>query len=150
LGEHLIKCGHLLVLVPAAAVKNNRSLLDGRWDKHDTKDSANVADLISQGECLYYEYPDTKVRDIRNLLSLKRRLKKEEHGLRVRSSLRFISGCAHRFPQQQGFHDVLHQEGVCPPNGLKRELIDSLGNFAEGFFLLTGSTIGCPLGFSPQ
>jgi len=42
------------------------------------------------------------------------------------------------------------QEGVCPPNGLKRDLIDSLGKFAEGFFLLTGSTIGCPLGFSPQ
>jgi transposase len=68
----------------AAAVKNNRRLLDGRWDKHDTKDSANVADLISQGKCLYYEYPDPRVQDLRNLLSLKRRLKKEEHGLRVR------------------------------------------------------------------
>ena len=84
LGEHLIKCGHLVVLVSTAAVKNNRQLLDGRWDKHDTKDSANVADLISQGKCLYYEYPDQKVRDLRSLLSLKRRLKKEEHGLRVR------------------------------------------------------------------
>ena len=84
LGEHLIKCGHLLVLVSASAVKNNRPLLDGRWDKHDTKDAANVADLISQGKCLYYEYPDQDIRDLRNLLSLKRRLKKEEHGLRVR------------------------------------------------------------------
>jgi len=84
LAEHLLKCGHVVVLVSAAAVKNNRQLLDSRWDKHDTKDSANVADLISQGKCLYYEYPDPKVRDIRNLLSLKRRLKKEEHGLRVR------------------------------------------------------------------
>ena len=84
LGEHLIKCGHRVVLVAGAAVKHNRSLLDGRWDKHDTKDSANVADLISQGKCLYYEYPNPKVRDLRNLLSLKRRLKKEEHGLRVR------------------------------------------------------------------
>jgi transposase len=84
LGEHLIKCGHLVVLVSGAAVKHNRSLLDGRWDKHDTKDSANVADLISQGKFLYYEYPDPKMQDLRNLLSLKRRLKKEEHGLRVR------------------------------------------------------------------
>jgi transposase len=84
LGEHLIKCGHLVVLVSATAVKNNRTLLDGRWDKHDTKDSANVADLICQGKCLYYEYPDSKIQDLRNLLSLKRRLKKEEHGLRVR------------------------------------------------------------------
>lgn len=84
LGEHLIKCGHMVVLVSAAAVKNNRPLLDGRWDKHDTKDSANVADLISQGKCLYYECPDPTVQSIRSLLSLKRRLKKEEHGLRVR------------------------------------------------------------------
>ncbi len=84
LGEHLIRCGRQLVLVSASAVKHNRSLLDGRWDKHDTKDSANVADLISQGKCLYYEYPHPKVQDLRNLLSLKRRLKKEEHGLRVR------------------------------------------------------------------
>jgi len=84
LGEHLIRCGHMVVLVSGAAVKHNRSLLDGRWDKHDTKDSANVADLISQGKFLFYEYPDPKMQDLRNLLSLKRRLKKEEHGLRIR------------------------------------------------------------------
>ena len=29
LGEHLIKCGNMVVLVSGAAVKNNRSLLDG-------------------------------------------------------------------------------------------------------------------------
>ena len=39
-----------MVLVSGNAVKNNRELLDGRWDKHDVKDSANVADLISQGK----------------------------------------------------------------------------------------------------
>lgn len=84
LGEHLIKCGHLVVLVSTAAAKNNRRLLDGRWDKHDTKDSANVADLICQGKFLYYEYQDPKMQDLRNILSLKRRLKKEEHSLQVR------------------------------------------------------------------
>jgi transposase len=84
LGEHLIQCGHLVVLVAGAAVKHNRPLLDGRWDKHDTKDSANVADLICQGKFLYYEYPDPEMQGLRNLLALKRRLKKEEHGLRVR------------------------------------------------------------------
>src|SRR6266542_2372042 len=57
LGEHLIRCGHMGVLVSGAAVKHNRTLLDGRWDKHDTKDSANVADLISQRKFLFYEYP---------------------------------------------------------------------------------------------
>jgi transposase len=53
LGEYLIKNGHAVVLVATDAVKKNRSLLDGRWDKNDKKDSANVADLISQGKCLF-------------------------------------------------------------------------------------------------
>ena len=84
LAEYLIKCGHNVVLVSGVAVNKNRELLDGRWDKHDTKDSANVADLISQGKCLYYDYPSMPLRDLRDLLSLKRRLKKQEHGTRVR------------------------------------------------------------------
>lgn len=84
LGEYLIKGGHLVVLVSAAATAKNRDLLDGRWDKHDTKDAANVADLIAQGKCLYYDCPGEDLRSLRGLLSLKRRLKKEEHGLRVR------------------------------------------------------------------
>ena len=84
LAEYLIKCGHHVVLVSGVAVNKNRELLDGRWDKHDTKDSANVADLISQGKCLFYDYPSMPLRDLRNLLSLKRRLKKQEHGTRVR------------------------------------------------------------------
>ena len=84
LGEFLIKCGHMVVLVSGVAVKRNRELLDGRWDKHDTKDCANVADLISQGKCQFYEYPPMPLRDLRNLLSLKRRLKKQEHGIKVR------------------------------------------------------------------
>ena len=84
LAEYLIKCGHHVVLVSGMAVNKNRELLDGRWDKHDTKDSANVADLISQGKCLYYDYPSTRLRDLRSLLSLKRRLKKQEHSVKVR------------------------------------------------------------------
>ncbi|MFH1672467.1 MAG: IS110 family transposase [Pseudomonadota bacterium] len=84
LAEYLIKCGYNVVLVSGVAVSNNRELLDGRWDKHDDKDSANVADLISQGKCLYYDYPSIPLRDLRSLLSLKRRLKKQEHGTRVR------------------------------------------------------------------
>jgi transposase len=84
LAEYLIKCGHTVVLVSGVAVSNNRELLDGRWDKNDDKDAANVADLISQGKCLYYDYPSMPMRDLRDLLSLKRRLKKQEHGTRVR------------------------------------------------------------------
>ncbi|MFH0786782.1 MAG: transposase, partial [Pseudomonadota bacterium] len=84
LGEHLIKCGRMLVLVSGVAIKHNRKSLDGRWDKNDAKDSANVADLISQGKCQFYEYPRMELRDLRSLLSLKRKLKKQEHGYRVR------------------------------------------------------------------
>jgi transposase len=84
LGEHLIQCGRMVVLVSGVAVKRNRELMDGRWDKHDTKDAANVADLISQGKCQFYEYPEMGLRDLRSLLSLKRKLKKQEHGYRVR------------------------------------------------------------------
>ena len=84
LGEFLIRHGYTVVLVGSGAVKHNRELLDGRWDKHDSKCAANVADLISQGKCLFYDYPAENVRDLRNLLSLKRRLKKQDHSLRMR------------------------------------------------------------------
>ena len=83
LAEHLIKCACMVVLVGGAAVKHNRQLLDGRWDKHDVKDAANIADLISQGKCQFYEYPLMPLRDIRALIALKRRLKKREHASSV-------------------------------------------------------------------
>ena len=76
LGEFLIKHAHSFVLVSGVAVKKNRELLDGQWDEHDTKDSANVADLITQGKCLFYECPSMVLRELRSLLSLKRRLNK--------------------------------------------------------------------------
>ena len=83
LAEHLIKCGRMVVLVGGVAVKNNRQLLDGRWDKHDVKDADNVADLIAQVKCLFYEYPLMTLRNVRILNALKRRLKKREHGTSV-------------------------------------------------------------------
>ena len=70
LGEYLIKKGCMVVLVSGVAVKRNRELLDGRWDKHDTKDAANVADLISQGKCLYYDYPPVAVKELRNIITV--------------------------------------------------------------------------------
>ena len=84
LGEHLVERAQKVVLVSGLAVTKNRELLDGRWDKNDTKDPANIADLIGQGKFLYYDHPAMPLRDLRNLLSLKRRLKKQEHGIRVR------------------------------------------------------------------
>jgi len=87
--EHLIGLGHHVVYVTNTAIKKNRALLDGRWDKNDTKDSANVADLVSRGRCHFYDLPDINLRDIRNLLSLRKRLKKQEHRLmtRIRNNL---------------------------------------------------------------
>jgi transposase len=84
LGEYLIRKGYMTVLVLGNAVKKNRELLDGRWDKHDTKDAANVADLVAQGKCLFYEFPSEDIQQIRSFLSLQHRLKKLEHGLKTR------------------------------------------------------------------
>lgn len=84
LGEYLVKRGYSLVMVSANATVKNRELLDGRWDKNDMKDSANVADLIAQGKCLYYDHATNSIRELRSLLSLKRKLKKVEHSTRMR------------------------------------------------------------------
>ena len=84
LAQHLIRRGCNLVLVTGQAVKNNRQLLNERWDKNDTKDAANIADLVSRGRCLYYDCPSEQVNELRGLLSLRKRLKKEEHSLRMR------------------------------------------------------------------
>ena len=74
LGQWLIGQGYQLVLVTGKAVKENRESIDGRWDKNDTKDSANVADLVAQGKCQFYENPDPQIIQLRNLLSLRKRL----------------------------------------------------------------------------
>ena len=84
LAHWLTQQGYMVVLVAGKAVKDNRELLDGRWDKNDTKDSANVADLIGQGKCLFYENPEDDIISLRNLLSVRKQLKKEEHRQRMR------------------------------------------------------------------
>ena len=109
LGEHLIRRGDQTVLVSGVAVAKNRELLDGRWDKHDTKDSANVADLISQGKVLYYDLPSAALRDLRELLSLKRRLKRQEHGLRVRIRNHLL---AQYFPELDRYYGEGEAEGL--------------------------------------
>jgi transposase len=106
LGEYLITQGHTVVLVAGTAVKRNRELLNGRWDRNDTKDAANVADLITQGKCLFYEYPSPEIRELRELLSLKRKLKKQEHATRVRIRNHLI---AQYFPEMDAY--VSYSEG---------------------------------------
>jgi transposase len=109
LGEGLIELGRDVVLVSGVMVKGNRESLDGRWDKHDVKDSANIADLISQGKCLFYEHPSAALRGLRGLLSLKRRLKRQEHGYRVRIRNHLI---AQYFPEMDRDYERLGVEGL--------------------------------------
>jgi transposase len=84
LAEYLIRQGEHVVYVSNVAVARNRELLDGRWDKNDKKDAANVADLVGQGRCLYYDVPEESLRELRSLLAFRIRLKKQEHSLRMR------------------------------------------------------------------
>jgi transposase len=109
LGEYLIQMGRMVVLVSGVTAKHNRESLDGRWDKHEDKDSANVADLISQGKCLYYEYPTVELRGLRGLLSLKRRLKRQEQSYRVRIRNHLI---AQYFPEMDRDYERLGAEGL--------------------------------------
>jgi transposase len=109
LGAYLVQRDRSVVFVSGKSVKNNRELLDGRWDKNDTKDSSNVADLISQGKFMYYDHPVLPLRDLRNLLSLKRRLKKQEHGLRVRIRNHLL---AQYFPELDRHYRQWGSEGL--------------------------------------
>jgi transposase len=102
LGEHLIRCGHRVVLVSGVAAHENRKTLDGRWDTNDSRDAANVADLVSQGKCLFYEFPVGALQDLRNLLSLKRRMKRMEHGYRVRIRNHLV---AKYFPELDRYYE---------------------------------------------
>lgn len=109
LSEFLIKKGFHVVLVSNGAVKHNRVLLDGRWDKNDTKDSANVADLISQGKFLYYDFPSHRIRDLRHLLSLKQKLKQQEHSVRMRIRNHLVSQF---FPELDKFYGKGESENL--------------------------------------
>jgi transposase len=84
LAEYLIRQQQQVVYVSNVAVKRNRGLLDGRWDKNDTKDAANIADLIGQGHCQFYDLAEGDMRELRGLLAYRAKLKKQEHALRMR------------------------------------------------------------------
>lgn len=84
LASWLIQKEFMVVLVSGKAVSDNRDMLNGRWDKNDTKDSANVADLVGRGKCQFYDNPGPEIMALRNLLSLRKRLKREEHSIRMR------------------------------------------------------------------
>jgi transposase len=107
LAEYLINKNYFVVFVSANAVMNNRPLLDGRWDKNDAKDSANIADLISQGKCLFYDYPSITIRNIKSLLSLKKKLKKQEHATRMRIRNHLV---AQFYPELDNYFNTIENE----------------------------------------
>jgi transposase len=109
LAEFLIRNDFMVVYTTNEAIKKNRTLLDGRWDKNDTKDAANVADLVSQGKCHYYDFADRVLRDVRSLLSLRRRLKRQEHGIRTRIRNNLV---AQYFPELDKFWNKSQTEAV--------------------------------------
>jgi len=109
LGESLIRRWAQVVLVSGVAAQENRKTLDGRWDSNDPKDAANVADLVSQGKFLFYEYPDPQLRELRVLLALKRRLKRQEHGYRVRIRNHLV---AKYFPELDGYFGQSEKYGL--------------------------------------
>jgi transposase len=160
LGEYLQSYGQRVVLVSGVAVKRNRELLDGRWDKNDTKDSANVADLISQGKCQFYEYPGMELRDLRSLLSLKRKLKKQEHSYRVRIRNHLL---AQYFPELDRYSEYREVEAIVrwclDPSRIAgfekdqfRELVSpnrksrALGQRLQAIQELAMDSVGCPMG----
>ena len=109
LAEYLIQQEAQVVYVSNVAVKNNRKTLDGRWDKNDTKDAANVADLVSRGRCQFYDLAEGDVRELRNLIAYRTKLKKLEHALRMRLRNHLV---AQYFPEldkliPQGGQDAL-------------------------------------------
>ncbi len=162
LGAYLIGCGHHVVLVTGKAVKNNRELLDGRWDKNDIKDPANVADLICQGKCLYYDYPPASINQLRELLSLRRRLKKEEHSLRMRIRNNLL---AQYFPELDRFYSACETESLAIVRWFLDPAMIACMEFDEFFSLVTRTkrgiaqklrlekihrlaveSVGCPMG----
>ncbi len=109
LGEFLINNDLTVVLISNVVAKHNRTSLDGRWDKNDTKDSANVADLIAQGKFLYYDLPSPPIRDLRHLLSLKKKLKSQEHSIQMRIRNHLVSQF---FPELDKYYGHREQENL--------------------------------------
>jgi len=102
--EYLLGQSEQVVLVSNVAVARNRELLDGRWDKNDVRDPANVADLVGQGRCLFVDTPEEDLRELRSLVRARARLRKQEHALRMQIRNNLI---AQYFPELE----VAYSEG---------------------------------------
>ena len=91
LADYLVRRLGQVVLVSVVAVKANQKSLDARCDKHDVKDAAIVAVLVSLSKCMFYEYPFPQLLSLLYLLLLKRLLRLEEHPYPVRIRNHLVS-----------------------------------------------------------
>jgi transposase len=66
-----------VLLVPNQVAHFNRRPLDGTWDKSDSKDAANLCDLLERGRVCFYSLPDGPVADLRRLVRLLRKARVE-------------------------------------------------------------------------
>jgi transposase len=139
LSEFLINCGQEVVLVSNSAAKENRKTLDGRWDKNDTKDSANVADLISQGKFLYYDLPSLPIRELRNLLSFKRKLKVQEHSIRMRIRNHLV---AQFFPELDKYYGHREAENLAIVKWCLNPQQIAAMDFTKFFRMVTSRELG--------
>jgi transposase len=162
LAMHLIRCACNVVMVSGVAVKRNRELLNGRWDKNDTKDAANVADLVSRARCLYYDCPSPSIIALRSLLSLRGTLKREDHGLRMRIRNTVL---AQYFPEMDRFYSACESESLAIVRWFPNPDMIAAMEFYEFFHLVTRTrrgvaqtlrlrkihelatnSVGCPIG----
>jgi transposase len=69
----------------------------------------NVADLVAQGKCQYYDLPEFRLRDLRSLLLFRKRLKKQLHSCRVRIRNNLV---AQYFPELDRFWNSAAAENL--------------------------------------
>lgn len=91
-----------MVMVSGVAAKENRKSLDGRWDKYDEKDAANVADLIAQGKFLFYEYVEQGIARVTGFIGVEEAVEAQEHGYRMRIRNHLV---AKYFPELDRYYD---------------------------------------------
>jgi len=166
LARHMIRCECNVVLVTGQTVKSNRKILNGRWDKNDTKDAANIADLVSRGKCVYYDLPSQQIVDLRGLLSLRRRLKKEEHSLKMRIRNTLL---ALYFPELDKYYSACETESLAIIRWCLNPKKIALMQFDQFFKMVTRTrrgiaqklrllkihqdavnSVGCPMGQSAE
>jgi transposase len=131
--EYLMRQGEQVVMVSTVAAHRNRESVDGRWDKNDVSDSANVADMVGQGRCLFVDDPAWELRELRSAVRTRAQMRKQEHALRMRIRNHLV---AQYFPELEAGYDkggydrvVLRVVGQCfDPGEISRMEFDDFCN----------------------